>query len=112
MLPDRPEVSLLLGESGVQNVGITLLGYKDYSDGGGEDEVGETPVATCFELKLLGLEGEAKDKCEDAVVGATKLKNIRVYTAISLCSANYSTIDGEPGYNPLNGISSSACANQ
>jgi hypothetical protein len=112
MLPDKQEAQLLVVGENLQNFGLSLLGYKDYSDGGGEDEAGQIPISSCFELKLLGLEGEADEKCEDPISSRGKAKNIRVYTAFGICSANYSVVDGQLAFNPMNGLNSNSCKNQ
>lgn len=114
MLPDRQEASLLVEGEGVQSFGLSLLGYRDYSVGG-EEEAGSIPIATCFELKLMGLEGEAKEDCEDPIAGATRAKNIRVYTAFGICSANYGLINGQLAFTPIPNtgvVNSGVCSNQ
>jgi len=112
MLPDKGDAEMLINEVNVQSLGISLLGFKDYFDGGGEEEAGTVPIASCFELKLMGLEGEADEDCEDPISSRGKAKNIRVYSAFGLCSANYSIIDGEVGFDATRGFGTSSCLNQ
>ncbi|MDA9189750.1 hypothetical protein N9O57_02090 [bacterium] len=113
MLPDKNEVAGMMTRAGIQNYGLSLLGWRDYSAGAGDDESSVNPVAACFNLIGISTNNESNDECEDPIPqDKTRVKNIRVYTAFGLCSANYSLNGNDIAYNPRFATTSGACQNQ
>ena len=112
MFPDRGEVKTIFDNGSIQTIGMSVIGWRDYSKGGDDGEGSKNPVSSCF--KLVGVSNSsANEECEDSVEATkTELRNIRVYTAFGLCSANYSNDNGLISYRPDVSGRSNACKNE
>ena len=87
-LPSQDDLQAF--RAGYQRVGMSVIGYKDKSEGGAGNGV---PIAPCFKFNSF-LTGTTDETCDEAKSGERLTSFIRVFTAYGICGETYSIQNG------------------
>jgi len=77
-------------KDGYVSVGMSVIGFKDKTDGGAATG---SPLAPCFKFNSF-LTGSTDETCEEATEEERATSFIRVFTAYGICGETYSLQNG------------------